>query len=391
MHRQSIPFNTFSILFTLKSCTPLHNSKLIAHLHSHIFKLGFISHVYVVTSLLHAYTIVSFDDARKLFDETPDRNIVTWNTMITGYSRSGDVGEAYAVFKAMPSRDVSSWSAMIAAFMNTRKWSSGFACFREMVAKERFKPDQLTLGSVLWGCAQLGSPSGLLVGRSAHALLLKNGWDLSVEIGTILVDMYAKCGLLKLACRVFNLMRERNVMTWTALICGTAQHGYSDEALSFFEAMQEMGVRPNEMTFTGILNACARNGLVEEGRKYFNMMEQYGVEPRIQHYGCMVDLFGKAGLLEEAYEVIRTMKAEPNVIIWGSFLSACKEQKQFHMVEKVVEQVLEVIKPESDGGVYSLICDIYVLNGKRDDAERVRQLMVDQNVRKSRGSSFIRS
>lgn len=391
MHRQSIPFDSFSILFSLKSCTPLHNSNLIAHFHSHILKLGFISHVYVATSLLHAYAMASFDDARKLFDEIPERNVVTWNTMITGYSRSGDVNKAYEVFKEMPLRDVASWSAMIAAFMNGRKWSSGFACFREMVEKDRFTPDQVTVGSVLWGCAQLGSPFGLLAGRSAHAYLVKNGWELSVEIGTILVDMYAKCGLLKFACIVFNLMKHRNVMTWTALICGTAQHGYSDEALSFFELMQEMGVRPNKMTFTGILNACAHNGLVEEGRKYFNMMEQYGVEPRIQHYGCMVDLFGKAGLLEDAYRVIKTMKVEPNVIIWGSFLSACKEHKQFRMAERVIEQVLEIIKPESDGGVYSLICDLYVLNDKWDDAERVRQLMVNQNVRKSRGSSFIRS
>ena len=239
MHRQSIPLTSFSILFTLKSCTPLHNSNLIAHLHSHILKLGFISHVYVATSLLYAYVFASFDDARKLFDETSYRNTVTWNTMITGYSRSGDVNKAYAVFKAMPLRDVASWSAMTAAFMNSRKWSSGFECFREMVAKEKFKPDQITVGSVLWGCAQLGSPLGLLVGRSVHAFIVKNGWDLSVEIGSVLIDMYAKCGLLKFACLVFNLMQQRNVMTWTALICGSAQHGYSGETLPFFEAMQE--------------------------------------------------------------------------------------------------------------------------------------------------------
>ncbi|XVE68745.1 hypothetical protein DITRI_Ditri09bG0094200 [Diplodiscus trichospermus] len=388
MQRQSVPFNSFSVLFTLKSCSPLNNSNLIAHLHSHILKLGFISHVYVATSLINAYVMASFDNARKLFDETPHRNIVTWNTMITGYSRSGDVSKAYAVFKEMPLRDIASWSAMLAAFMNSRKWSSGFECFREMVVKERLKPDQLTVASVLWGCAQLGSLA-LLVGKSVHAFIVKQEWDLNVKIGTALVDMYAKCGSLKFACIVFKLMQQRNVMTWTALICGCSQHGYGDEALSFFEAMQETGVKPNEMTFTGILNACARKGLVEEGRKYFNMIEQYGMQPRIHHYGCMVDLFGKAGLLVEAYEVIRTMKIEPNVIIWGSFLSACKEHKQFQMAERVIEQVLKTVKPESDGGVYSLISDLYVLNDKWDDAERVRKLMVNQNVRKTRGSSFI--
>ncbi|KAE8714795.1 hypothetical protein F3Y22_tig00110187pilonHSYRG00050 [Hibiscus syriacus] len=390
MHRQSVPFNSFSILFTLKSCAPLKNPSLISHLHCHILKLGFVSHVYVATSLLNAYVVYCFDDACKLFDEIPDRNIITWNTMITGYSRSGDVNKAYALFKAMPLRDVASWSAMIAGFMNNRERRCGFGCFREMVANGRCQPDEVSVGSVLSGCAHMGS-LGLLLGRSVHAFVAKNGWNLTVEIGTVLVNMYAKCGFLKYACIVFNAMQQRNIMTWTALICGSAQHGYSDEALSIFEAMQDMGVKPNEMTFTGVLNACARKGLVEEGHKYFNMIEQYGLELRIHHYGCMVDLYGKAGFLEEAYRVIRTMKIEPNVVIWSSFLSACKDHKQFQMADRVIKQVMETVKPKSDGGVYSLISDLYVLNEKWDDAERVRKLMVNQNVRKTRGSSFIRS
>lgn len=310
--------------------------------------------------------------------------------MITAYSRHGDVNKARCVFEGMPSRDIASWSAMVAAYVNNGKQDQGLAVFREMVSNEGLKPDQLTLGSVLSGCAHLGS-IGLLVGKSVHGFMVKNGWELNVEIGTVLVDMYAKCGFLKYACRVFELMPEKNVMTWTALICGSAQHGYSQEALSFFEMMQKMEIHPNEMTFTGVLNACAHTGLVKEGRNYFRMIEEHGLEPRIQHYGCMVDLFGKAGLLEEAYTVLKTMRLEPNIVIWGSFLSACKEHRNFEMAEKVIEQVLREVKPEFDGGVFSLISDLYVLNEKWDDAERVRKLMVNQHVRKSRGSSFVRS
>ncbi|XP_021901536.1 pentatricopeptide repeat-containing protein At5g66520-like [Carica papaya] len=390
MHRHSIPFDTFSILYALKSCTPLHHIQLIRHLHSPIIKLGHSFHVYVATSLLNAYAVSSLEDAHQLFDEMPHRNTVTWNTMITAYSRHGDVNKARCVFEGMPSRDIASWSAMVAAYVNNGKQDQGLAVFREMVSNEGLKPDQLTLGSVLSGCAHLGS-IGLLVGKSVHGFMVKNGWELNVEIGTVLVDMYAKCGFLKYACRVFELMPEKNVMTWTALICGSAQHGYSQEALSFFEMMQKMEIHPNEMTFTGVLNACAHTGLVKEGRNYFRMIEEHGLEPRIQHYGCMVDLFGKAGLLEEAYTVLKTMRLEPNIVIWGSFLSACKEHRNFEMAEKVIEQVLREVKPEFDGGVFSLISDLYVLNEKWDDAERVRKLMVNQHVRKSRGSSFVRS
>ncbi|CAN6689188.1 unnamed protein product [Malus baccata var. baccata] len=390
MHRNSIPFDTFSVLFTLKSCTQLKNHAIIQHLHAHVIKLGFCSHVFVATSLLHAYVVVSFVDACLLFDEIPEKNTVTWNTMIAGFSRSGDVERARLVFEEMPLRDVASWSAMIAAYVNNGKHECGLSLFRDMVMDEGLKPDQVSAGSVLSGCAHLGS-LGLLVGKSVHGFMAKNGWELNVEIGTILVDMYAKCGFLKGAAQVFELMQERNVMTWTALICGSAQHGYSEAALSLFEMMQKASVRANELTFTGVLSACVHTGLVEEGRKYFKMIEESGLEPRIHHYGCMVDLYGKAGLLEEAYEVIMKMSLEPNVVIWTAFLSACKEHKQFEMAERVVEQVMKMVKPENDGGVYSLLSNLYALGGKWDDAERVRNLMNNQRVRKVGASSIVRS
>ncbi|KAF4380213.1 hypothetical protein G4B88_001364 [Cannabis sativa] len=380
MHQKSVPFDSFSILFTLKSCTRLHNVVLNKHLHAHIIKLGFSSHVYVATSLLYAYIVTSFDDACKLFNEMPVRNTTTWNTMITGYSRLGDVKKACSVFGEMPERDLVSWSAVIAAHINRGCNEQGLHLFRDMLMnKEGLIPDQVTVGSVLSGCAHMGT-LGSLLGKSVHGFIAKNAWELNVELGTVLVDMYAKCGVITSACQVFELMRERNVMSWTALICGAAQHGYCKDALSMFELMQKEGVKANELTFTGILSACVHAGLVEEGQRFFKMIEECGLELKIQHYGCMVDLFGKAGLVEEAYEVIMTMKLQPNVVVWSSFLSACKEHKKFEMAERVTEKVLGIVKPENDGGVYTLICDLYALGGKWDDAERVRKLMVNLNM-----------
>ncbi|XP_028791424.1 pentatricopeptide repeat-containing protein At1g33350-like [Neltuma alba] len=390
MHRNAVHFDSFCILFTLKSCTSLQNAAITRHLHAHIVKLGFSSHVYVATSLLNAYIAVSFPDACLLFDEMPEKSIISWNSMITGYSRLGDIPGARSVFDEMPHWDVASWSAMIAAYANNGYYQPGLSLFRSMVAGGRFRPDEITANSVLSVCAHMGA-LGLLAGKSVHGFMVKNGWDLSVELGTVLVNMYAKCGFLKFASQVFALMQERNVISWTSLICGFAQHGYNEEALTIFEKMQLAGIRPNELTFTGVLSACVHAGSVGEGREYFKMIERHGLEPRIQHYGCMVDLLGKAGKLEEAYEVIRAMKLEPNVVVWGSFLSACKEHGQFEMAERVIGQVLRMVKPENDGGMYTLICDLYVLGQKREEAERLRKLMIDSNVRKSRGSSFVRT
>lgn len=388
MQRKAHIFDSFSILFTLKSCTKLRNPTVIRHLHTHILKWGFSSHVYVATALLNAYVSSSFTDACQLFDELTMRNSVTWNTMITGYFRIGDVEKARGVFETMPLRNHASWSAMIAGYMNSGSWGKGLMLFHKMVAKERLMPDQYTLCSSLMACSYMGS-IGLLLGKSLNGFAFKNGWTLNVELGTVLVDMYAKCGHLKNAYLIFDMMQDRNVISWTALICGAAQHGYGNEAISIFNEMIRTGVKPNELTFTGILSACAQAGLVENGRNYFRMISESGLAPRMHHYGCMVDLFGKAGKLKEAYEIIETMPFEPNVLVWSSFLSSCKLHRQFEMAERVVDRILGSVRPENHGGVYTLICDLYNLNDKCSEAERVRKLMVEQNVQKPRGSSFI--
>ncbi|KAG7034823.1 Pentatricopeptide repeat-containing protein, partial [Cucurbita argyrosperma subsp. argyrosperma] len=323
MHRQSVPHDSFSILFVLKACARSNNLSILHHLHAHITKLGFTTHVFVATSLLYAYVLNSFELACLLFDEMPHKNTVTWNTMIFGYSKTGDVDRARQLFDLMPSKDLASWSATIAAYVNNRNYRGGLLLFQDMIVIG-ITPDQMA---------------------------------------------------------VFHLMSEKNVRTWTALICGLAQHGYCKEALDLFEMMRNECVEPNELTFTGILSACVHAGFVQEGRKYFNMIEEYGLETRIQHYGCMVDLLGRSGLLEEAYGVIKNMRLEPNIIVWSSLLSACKQHKSFDMAERVIEQILDKLEPENHGGIYSLISDLYVLEEKWDDAEKIRNLL-NQNVRK---------
>ncbi|XP_023544798.1 pentatricopeptide repeat-containing protein At5g66520-like [Cucurbita pepo subsp. pepo] len=388
MHRQSVPHDSFSILFVLKACARSNNLSILHHLHAHITKLGFTTHVFVATSLLYAYVLNSFELACLLFDEMPHKNTVTWNTMIFGYSKTGDVDRARQLFDLMPSKDLASWSATIAAYVNNRNYRGGLLLFQDMIVIG-ITPDQMAVGSILKGCAYMGS-LGLLAGKSVHGFVVKNRWELNLELGTVLVDMYAKCGFFKYACQVFHLMSEKNVRTWTALICGLAQHGYCKEALDLFEMMRNECVEPNELTFTGILSACVHAGFVQEGRKYFNMIEEYGLETRIQHYGCMVDLLGRSGLLEEAYGVIKNMRLEPNIIVWSSLLSACKQHKSFDMAERVIEQILDKLEPENHGGIYSLISDLYVLEEKWDDAEKIRNLL-NQNVRKVRAYSLIRS
>ncbi|KAF5472207.1 hypothetical protein F2P56_008944 [Juglans regia] len=133
----------------------------------------------------------------------------------------------FILFDEMLVKDVTSWSTTITSYVNRGNPDRGLALFRDMMACEALKLDQVTVGSVLLGCAHMG-PLGVLVGKSAHGwFITKNGWELNVELVNVLLDMYAKCGYMKNACQVFELMPERNIVTWTALICGSAQNGFS--------------------------------------------------------------------------------------------------------------------------------------------------------------------
>ncbi|XP_010519090.1 PREDICTED: pentatricopeptide repeat-containing protein At5g66520-like [Tarenaya hassleriana] len=389
IHRLAIPLESFSLVYALQSAASLRNLSQIRHIHCLSIKLGFSKNVYAATSLLNGYVTVSMSDACKLFDELSERNTATWNTMITGHLRSGNVRRASEMFKTMPYRNAVSWSTFISDHVNNGRWVTGLGILRDMMFRTTLKPDQKALSSVILGCSRL-DPVGLLLGRSVHGFMVKHVRKISVNAGSALIDMYARFGFMKYAIKFFDFMQEKNVVTWTALICGSALHSDARKTLALFEEMQVSGVRPNELTFTGVLKACVNSGLVHEGRKYFKMMEEYGLEPKIHHLGCMVDLLGNAGLIEEAYEVIQSMKLEPNIVIWGSFLSACREHNKLEMAEGVIELVLRNMSPETVGsGVYSLMYDIYAMNQKWDAAEKVREFMNESCARKIRGSSFI--
>ncbi|KAJ0982986.1 hypothetical protein J5N97_011241 [Dioscorea zingiberensis] len=382
-------FAAHAAVFAIKSCSSSpQSSLLVPQLHAHLIKTNLLSHVYVATALLHAYSLASLPHARLLFDEIPNRNVVTANTMITCFARHDDLSAARSLFNAMPERDVASWSAIIGGYMARTCRTQGLALFREMMEGGQVMPDQLMLVTVLAGCANTGSFT--LLGKSIHAYCEKHGMEINVQLGTSLIDMYMKSGCLMSAFKVFERMPERNVMHWTAMICGLAFNGHGNDALAFFREMRQARVKPNEITFTGVLNACCHAGLVEEGQKYFcSMVEEFSLDPGIHHYGCMVELFAKVGRLEDAYDVIQSMKVEPNIIVWTSLLAACKKHGKFEVAEKVIDKVLAMVVPDEDGGIYTLISDLYAMVGRWSDAERVRMLMDENNVKKNRGSSFI--
>lgn len=406
---------TFSSL--VKACSLVSELGFGEAVHGHIWKHGFDSHVFVQTALVDLYgnagkivearrvfdemserdvfawtTMISvhartgdMSSARQLFDEMPERNTASWNAMIDGYSRLRNVESAELLFSQMPNRDIISWTTMIACYSQNKQYREALAVFSEMQTNG-ISPDEVTMATIISACAHLGA---LDLGKEIHLYAMEMGFDLDVYIGSALIDMYAKCGSLDKSLVVFFKLRKKNLFCWNSIIEGLAVHGYAEEALAMFSRMQREKIKPNGVTFISVLGACTHAGLVEEGRKRFlSMSRDFSIPPEIEHYGCMVDLLGKAGLLEDALELVRSMRMEPNSVIWGALLGGCKLHRNLKIAQVAVNE-LKVLEP-NNSGYYTLLVNMYAEVNRWSEVANIRATMKELGVEKtSPGSSWI--
>ncbi|KAF8008228.1 hypothetical protein BT93_K2029 [Corymbia citriodora subsp. variegata] len=181
---------------------------------------------------------------------------------------------------------------------------------------------------------------------------------------------------------------EKNIMTYNTIICAHATHGLGEQALSFFEEMKELRMRPNKVTFVGLLSACGHAGLVEEGwRLYGAMRSTYKIMPEREHYSCMVDLLGRAGQLDRAFHFIKEMPMEPDVSVWGSLLSACRAHDNVALASFVGRKI--IAKNLIDPGHHILLYNIYASSKRWWEASIVRAVIKERGLLKTPGRSWI--
>lgn len=334
------------------------------------------------TALVHGYTVNGqMEAAKQVFEEMPCRNFFVWSSMITGYFKLGRAEEAREVFEQIPARNLVNWNTLIVGYTQNGFFEEALRSFRRM-QEEGFEPDEVTVASALSACAQAGL---LDSGKEIHRLIHRAGIRLNQFVLNGLVDMYAKCGDLGRAERIFKGMARRNRACWNTMISGLASHGRSKEALELFSRMEESGEEPCAVTFLAALSACTHGGFVQEGLELFSRMKtRYGLEAGVEHYGCLIDLLGRAGKLKEAYGLIRMMPMEPNDVVWGALLGACRIHGEAELAEQVVREV-----ESRDDARFVLLSNIYAASSRWEEAENMRRQMVDSGVQKIPGCSLV--
>ncbi|CAN1809327.1 Pentatricopeptide repeat-containing protein At4g02750 [Linum perenne] len=323
------------------------------------------------------------DEARHLFDEMPDKDEFTWNTMVAAYANAGRFTEARKVFHDCPIKSSITWSGLIAGYCRHGSFEDSINLFCEMKVTG-IHLDQLIVANILSCCAEL---TIMEFGQQVHGTLVKSGLESSVSVDNSLVTMYAKCGAILDANRVFDAMQTRNVISWTALIVGYAQNGKGMNSLLLYEQMLSAGIDPDYITFIGLLFACSHTGNLEKGRSYFNSMDSvYGIKPGPEHYACMIDLFGRSGKLTEAKQILDQMTVQPDATVWKSLLATCRIHKELELGQRAANNLFE-LEP-NNSMPYVMLSNMYASTGRWEDAAGIRKLMKSRGISKEPGSSW---
>ncbi|KAM1319359.1 hypothetical protein ACFX13_004497 [Malus domestica] len=346
-------------------------------IHGYVIKRGLEKNRYVQNALVDMYsrlgkTVIS----EIIFNSMEAKDIVSWNTMITGYVISGRHGDALNLLCDMQRVE--------------EKKNTDYTGY-DNEKSIPLKPNSITFMTILPGCAALGA---LAKGKEIHAYAIRNLLAFDVAVGSALVDMYAKCGCIGLARTVFNQIPIKNVITWNVLIMAYGMQGRGEEALELLRDMVDEGrrnkeVRPNEVTFIALFAACSHSGMVDEGLNLFRKMkEDYGIEPAPDHYACVVDLLGRAGNVEEAYQFINSMPSQLDKAgAWSSLLGACRIHQNVEIGEVAANHLLQ-LEPDV-ASHYVLLSNIYSSSGFWEKAMDVRRKMRELGVRKEPGYSWI--
>ncbi|CAN1225651.1 Pentatricopeptide repeat-containing protein At3g57430, chloroplastic [Linum grandiflorum] len=329
-------------------------------IHGFVAKMGLENNRYIQNALMDMYSRMGRIEVSKLiFDSMEVRDVVSWNTMITGYVIKGCFDEALAMLQAMQRTD-------------------------------ELRPNSITLMTMLPGCAWMAA---LAKGKEIHGYAIRNALASDVAVGSALIDMYAKCGCLDLARRVFNEMPRKNVVTWNVIMMAYGMHGKGEEALQLFQAMVSEakvgGVKPTEITFISVIAACSHSGMVDEGLGIFlSMKDNHGIEATADHYACTVDLLGRAGRVEQAYNLVKSMPSGFDKIgAWSSLLGACRLHHKVEIGEIAGESLI-LLQPDIDSH-YVLLSNVYATAGLWDKAISVRRRMGNLGLKKVPGWSWI--
>ncbi|XP_021772037.1 pentatricopeptide repeat-containing protein DOT4, chloroplastic-like [Chenopodium quinoa] len=302
--------------------------------HGCLLKLHLGGNTVVVNSLISFYfKFGRVESAQKLFDELLDRDVVTWNSMISGYASNGCQWKAIEVFPQMICTGAS--------------------------------PNSTTVICVLAACADIAL---LRFGKMLHGYAVKTGFYQDLTFNNTLLDMYSKCGYLDCAIRVFENMDDRNIVSWTSMMGTYAREGHSDAAVKLFHEMKNKGIRPDTFAMTTVLNACASSGLLGDGKEAHDYIKKHNMLSDISVCNALMNMYIKCGSMEDA-ELVFSQLPVVDTISWNTMIGGYSKNGLPNEALSLFLQMQRELKP--DGITISCILPAFA---SLADLERGKQI-----------------
>ncbi|KAG8654487.1 pentatricopeptide repeat-containing protein At2g13600 [Manihot esculenta] len=328
--------NLLSFSCAMKACGALGYIKLAFQLHGLVEKINFGNDTSIETSIMDMYIKCDAASyAELVFLRIPNPNLFCFNSMIYGYSKFYGVGKALNMFNQMPERDSVSWNTMISILSRRGFGVPTLTMFVEMWT-QGFRPNSKTYACVLSTCATF---CYLEWGTHLHARIVRTESIIDVYVGNGLIDMYAKCGNLEFARRAFNSLTEHNSVTWTSLIGGVAQCGLEGEALVLFNQMRKVPVALDEFTLTTVLKVCSFPNNISVGKQLHALTIKAGMDSFVSVGNALIKMYSKCGDCQEANYAFEMMSVS-NIISWTSMITAFSQVGDVEKAQACFDEML---------------------------------------------------
>ncbi|GLJ15071.1 hypothetical protein SUGI_0246360 [Cryptomeria japonica] len=321
MHIAGMKPEIITIVSVLPACANMEALYSGKEIHGYVIKSGYEADDSVGNSLLSMYAKCGcLEDAQEIFETVSLTEVVSWNTMITGYGHNGHYDLALKLFDQMVfaglKPNVITWSAIIGVSAQNGYPEKALEFYSKM-RMEGVEPDCVTLVSVLGACSQLES---LDKGKEIHGYVRANGFDSEIMVGNALISMYGKCADIECSRVVFDKMYKRDAISWNAMIAAYVQRGHGNDALELFREMFLESINPNSMTITCVLSACARLAALKHGKEVHKYIVRCGLESHIFVGSALIDMYAKCGNLEVARHLFDRM-SKKNTVSWNAMIA----------------------------------------------------------------------
>ena len=294
MMKEGTKFESSYYVPLLQECINKNSVSEAQIVHGHIMKTVTQEDLFVMTFLINVYAKCgSMENAQKVFDNLLRRNVVSWTTLMTGYVQNSQPEIAIQIFQ-------------------------------EMLEAGAY-PTNYTLGTALNACSSLYS---VMLGKQFHAYIIKYQIDFDTSVGNALCSFYSKLGNLESAVKAFQRIREKNVISWTAVISACGDNGEAARGLGFFAQLLTEDIMPNEFTLTSVLSLCCTMLSLGVGAQIHSLSIKLGYMSSLPIKNSIMYLYLKCGCISEAEKLFDKTETF-SLVTWNAMISGHSQMMDF--------------------------------------------------------------